>query len=77
MKAFGKTKELQPGQSQRVIMEFTNYDLASYDESKQAYVTDAGNYVARFASSAADIRQNVDFKAKAQVVKCHDVLGMK
>ena len=77
LKAFGKTKELQPGQSQRVIMEFTNYDLASYDESKQAYVTDAGNYVARFASSAADIRQNVDFKAKAQVVKCHDVLGMK
>ena len=58
-------------------MEFTNYDLASYDESQQSYVTDAGDYIARFASSAADIRQNVTFKGKAQRVKCHDVLGMK
>ena len=77
LKAFGKTKELQPGESQRVNMEFTNYDLASYDESQQAYITDAGDYIARFASSAADIRQNVTFKGKAQSVKCHDVLGMK
>ena len=35
LKAFGKTKELQPGESQKVVMEFTNYDLASYDESIQ------------------------------------------
>ena len=77
LKAFGKTKELQPGESQRVYMEFTNYDLASYDESLQAYVTDAGDYTARFAGSAADIRLNKDFKAKHEIVKCHDVLKMK
>ena len=77
LKAFGKTNELQPGESQTVAMEFSNYDLASYDESQQAYVTDAGDYTARFASSSANIRQNVKFKGKAETVKCHDVLGMK
>ncbi|WP_348822312.1 glycoside hydrolase family 3 C-terminal domain-containing protein [Flavobacterium aestuarii] len=76
LKAFGKTKELQPGESQKITMSFSNYDLASYDESQQAFVTDEGIYTARFAASAADIRQNVDFKAKAQIVKCHDVLKM-
>ena len=76
LKGFVKTKELQPGESQKVVMTFTNYDLASYDESQQAFVTDAGIYTARFAASAADIRQNVDFKAKAQTVKCHDALKM-
>ena len=77
LKAFGKTKELQPGESQKVVMEFTNYDLASYDESIQSYVTDAGDYTARFASSAADIRQNINFKGKAEKVKCNNVLGIQ
>lgn len=77
LKAFGKTKELQPGESQKITMTFSNYDLASYDESQQAFVTDEGIYTARFAASAADIRQNVDFKVKDQTVKCHDVLKMK
>lgn len=74
LKAFGKTKELLPGESQKIDMTFTNYDLASYDESQQAFVTDEGVYIARFSASADDIRQNVNFKAKAQTVKCHDVL---
>lgn len=77
LKAFGKTKELQPGESQTITMTFSNYDLASYDESQQAFVTDEGIYTARFAASADDIRQNVDFKVKDQAVKCHDVLKMK
>lgn len=58
-------------------MTFTRYDLASYDEQQQAFVTDAGTYIARFAASAADIRQNVYFKADAGIVKCHNVLKMQ
>ncbi|KAF2328149.1 glycoside hydrolase family 3 C-terminal domain-containing protein [Flavobacterium ginsenosidimutans] len=77
LKAFGKTKELQPGESQKIEMTFTNYYLASYDESEQAFVTDKGVYVAHFAASADDIRQNVNFKAVAQTVKCHDVLKLQ
>lgn len=74
LKAFAKTHELQPGESQQIKMTFTNYDLASYDEKSSSFVTDKGTYIARFAASAADIRQNVEFKVSAGIVKCHDVM---
>lgn len=74
LKAYAKTRELRPGESQRVEMTFSNYDLASYDESQQSWVTDGGQYTARFAASVNDIRQNIPFIAKQQKVKCHDVL---
>lgn len=74
LKAYAKTRELQPGESQRLEMTFSNYDLASYDEMQQAWVTDGGQYTAHFAASAADLRQHATFNAKQQVVKCHNVL---
>lgn len=74
LRAFGKSRELQPGESCLVKMSFSNYDLASYDEDLQAFVTDSGTYTAHFAASASDIRQSVDFKASAQTVKCHNAL---
>lgn len=77
LKAFGKTRELQPGESTVVTMTFTNYDLASYDMDQQAFVTDAGTYTAHFAAAADDIRQDVTFKASAKTVKCHDVMKME
>jgi beta-glucosidase len=77
LKAFAKTRTLKPGESQAISMTFTNYDLASYDITTQSWVTDAGQYQARFAASSADIRETVAFNANKQVVKCHDVLGMK
>ena len=74
LKAFGKTRELKPGESQQLLLTFSNYDLASYDTDQQAWVTDGGEYIAKFAASAEDIRQTVTFKASAETVKCHDVL---
>lgn len=74
LKAYAKTRELQPGESQLLEMTFSNYDLASYDEMQQAWVTDGGQYTAHFAASAADLRQHATFNAKQQVVKCHNVL---
>jgi len=77
LKAFAKTKELQPGESQVVTMKFTNYDLASYDEEIQSWVTDGGEYTGRFGTSVNDIFSNVSFPAKASVVKAHDALRPK
>ena len=65
LKAFGKTGELKPGESEKVTMTFTNYDLASFDEAQSAFVTDAGEYTAHFAASSADLRQSAKFTAKA------------
>jgi beta-glucosidase len=74
LKAFAKTRELKPGESQQLLLTFSGYDLASYDTDQQAWVTDGGEYIAKFAASAEDIRQTVKFKASAETVKCHDVL---
>ena len=45
---FKKTSELQPGQSQKVIIEFSVDDMASYDDlgkvQKSAYVLEKGKY---------------------------------
>jgi beta-glucosidase len=77
LKAFAKTRLLKPGESQMITMTFSNYDLASYDESIQSFVTDAGTYQARFGASVEDVRLTVPFKAGSGVVKCHDVLKMQ
>lgn len=74
LKAFAKTKNLNPGESLIVTMKFTNYDLASYDEDTQAWVTDGGEYKAKFGTSVNDIFANISFSAKASTVKAHDAL---
>lgn len=74
LKAFTKTKELNPGESQIITMKYTNYDLASYDEEIQSWVTDGGEYSAKFATSVNDVFANVAFKTKAASLKAHDAL---
>ena len=56
LKAYAKTRELQPGESQLVTLKVKNSELASYDESASAWVTDAGHYDFMLGSSSRDIR---------------------
>ncbi len=74
LKAFVKTKELAPGESQTVTMKFSTYDLASYDEELQSWITDAGDYTAKFGTSVNDIFSTLVFKVNALQVKAHDAL---
>nr|WP_321450828.1 glycoside hydrolase family 3 C-terminal domain-containing protein [uncultured Carboxylicivirga sp.] len=74
LKAFVKTKELAPGESQTVTMTFTSYDLASYDEETQSWVTDSGKYAAKFGTSVNDIFSTVSFNAAKATVKTNDAL---
>ena len=67
LKAFAKTRELKPGESQTLTMVVDAYTLASFNETASAWETAAGNYVAHFGASVADIRATAAFKlAKAQ-----------
>ena len=53
--AFQKTKLLQPGESQQLLMEFPLYAMASYDDlgkvAKAAYVLEKGKYVFHIGNS--------------------------
>ena len=42
--AFAKTEELYPGESGTVTLRCTDQDLASYDESRHAFVLESGQY---------------------------------
>ena len=56
LKAFGKTRELKPGESQTIQMKVSNYDLASFIESESAWIADAGRYQIKFAAAVNDVR---------------------
>ena len=51
---FGKTKLLQPGQSQELKVRFDLTNLESYDPAKAAYVLEAGEYVIRVGVNSRD-----------------------
>ncbi|MBO4487655.1 MAG: glycoside hydrolase family 3 C-terminal domain-containing protein [Bacteroidaceae bacterium] len=75
LKAFAKTKELQPGQSETLTMDVTLYEMASYNEATQAWETAPGNYTISFGASVEDIRATAPYTlSKQHMVKCHDVL---
>jgi len=57
--AFGKTKELNPGESQELILTATRYQLSSYDDSgvtghRSCYVLQEGDYRFYCGASLAD-----------------------
>ncbi|MBO7247869.1 MAG: glycoside hydrolase family 3 C-terminal domain-containing protein, partial [Bacteroidaceae bacterium] len=67
LKAFAKTKELKPGEEEVLEFTFKQYDLASYNESMAAWVTEAGYYQVSFAASAQDIRQTASFNIAQEI----------
>jgi beta-glucosidase len=74
LKAFAKTKNLKPGESETVKMEVKAADLASFDEAASAWVVAEGEYQFLVAASAADIKATLPAAVKASSVKANDVL---
>jgi beta-glucosidase len=76
LKAFGKTRLLQPGESQTLTFSVSNYELASYDEARHSWVSDKGTYTVKFAASVEDVRGTGTYSlAKEFVQEAHDVLN--
>ena len=75
LKAFGKTKELKPGQSETLRMTLQRRDLASFDEAQSAWVVDAGNYTFKVGASAADIRGTATLRVDGLVEKTSKALA--
>lgn len=78
LKAFAKSRMLAPGESQVVVMTFNTSDLASYHETASSWIADKGIYTAFFASSVADVHQQIPFKlAKTWQQKTTNALAPK
>ena len=57
LKAFAKTRELQPGESEVVTLKVDGYGLASFNEASSAWETAAGEYTLAFGASSRDLLQ--------------------
>ncbi len=52
--AFAKTGLIAPGEQEQVTMTFRLGDLASFDDQRQAYILEQGNYILRLGNSSAN-----------------------
>lgn len=74
LRAFVKTKSLEPGEETEVVMTFKASDLASYDTEGSQWKVDEGMYEILVAASATDIRQKVSINVKGSTEKVNDVM---
>jgi beta-glucosidase len=76
LKAFGKTRLLQPGESQSFTFTLHAADLASYHTENAEWITDAGKYVFKAGASSRDIKQTAVFTVPKTIIveKDHKVL---
>ena len=75
LKAFAKTRELQPGESQTLTMTIPVRDLASFDEAGSQWLTEAGNYTFRIGNSSRNILATASLKIKEYTEKTSNVLA--
>ncbi|MBQ2055327.1 MAG: glycoside hydrolase family 3 C-terminal domain-containing protein, partial [Bacteroidaceae bacterium] len=74
LKAYAKTKNLKPGESETLTLSVAAADLASFDEASSAWVVAEGEYQFLVAASVQDIKATLKASVKNQQTKVHDVL---
>ncbi|MEE0621612.1 MAG: helicase HerA-like domain-containing protein [Prevotella sp.] len=64
----GKTRTLQPGESETLSLTITQRDLACFDEAQNAWVLDAGDYTLEIGANARDARLKAHIQVSAPLV---------
>ena len=77
LKAFAKTRTLQPGQSETLTMTIDKAELASFVTSKSAWVADAGTYTFKVGASSRDIKGTAKLNLKGSTKKVTNSLAPK
>jgi len=75
LKAFAKTRELQPGESQTLTMTIPVRMLASFDEAGSQWLTEAGTYTFRIGASSRDIAATAQLKLPEYTEKVSNALA--
>jgi len=75
LKAFAKTRELKPGESQTLTMTIPVRDLASFDEAGSQWLTEAGTYTFNIGSSSRDIAATAQLKIAEYTEKTTNALA--
>ncbi len=75
LKAFAKTRELQPGESQTLQMQLAVRDLASFDEADSQWLAEEGQYTFRIGSSSRDLPLSVTAAVSRYTEKVSNALA--
>ena len=74
LKAYAKTRLLEPGESETLSFNVTNYDIASFHNDSHSWISDKGVYTVKFGASSLDIRATSLYKLAKDYIKVeHEV----
>ena len=75
LKAFAKTRELKPGESQTLTMTIDQRDLASFDEANSQWLAEAGVYTFAIGSSSRDIHATATLRLNEYTERVNNVMA--
>ncbi len=78
LKAFAKTTELAPGESQTLKFTLKAFDLASFVDGQSAWVAEKGTYTVKIGASSLDIKLIKDFNLDKDITveKVHKAFAL-
>ena len=75
LKAFAKTRELKPGESQTLTMQIAIRDLASFDDTNSQWLAEAGSYTFHIGSSSRDLPLSATIKLKQYTEQVNNAMA--
>lgn len=68
LKAFGKTKVLQPGEKEDLRFELNIKDIASFDENRSVWIVEKGTYEVKVGASSENIKGKAEFTIDEDII---------